>query len=573
MLVVAGRPYPEERALLDRRLETLRRILPDQPSPQGDVALVREMAEFAHLGRLEVAARPPMESGARGWVPVDVTAVARYPEIDRFFRQVALSPRLIDVESVTLAAAPGRMVRLSAALHVPFRSARAPATRVPDGVYAQAAATRQEADAFLKEQALLAAKSEDIAALRRARRNPRLFLSELAAVVRDRPVVISRATLGEEMLISGLVMGDNAMRALQQRFERGFFRVADVLVARQGGCLRFEVRGKAPVVGPDAEIPLPSAEPFDVEEASCRPDRDNGGPLVIRTPIPKVPPRTGLMLRLRDVDLADAFGALHLVSGQGFVVDGDVQGRVSIDLAGADLERALQVLAKAGVRVSPPGPLRRVSRAARELPARAAPAARSSPASTPPRQMSMLLKRAAVREVLTLLDEAAALPDPVEGQDNAPTSAQAAAAAAAARVTWAPPGDLGRISIWAKALPVDVLRAAVLDAAGLQETMEEERHVVRPAGGAGTPSPVTTGPPERRLVLEPAGLASLELQLCGLALAPEGWVALAYAPSGALFRYKRGDRLADATVSAIESTDVQIETDEGPLRVYLPDAR
>ena len=94
-------------------------------------------------------------------------------------------------------------------------------------------------------------------ALRRARRNPRLFLSELAAVVRDRPVAISRATLGEDMLISGLVMGDSAMRALQQRFERGFFRVADVLVARQGGCLRFEVRGKAPVVGPDAEIPLP----------------------------------------------------------------------------------------------------------------------------------------------------------------------------------------------------------------------------------------------------------------------------------------------------------------------------
>jgi hypothetical protein len=567
MLVMAGRPFPEERALLDRRLETLRRILPDQPSPQGDIAHVREMAEFAHLGGLEITARPPLESGPRGWVPVDVVAVARYPEIDRFFRQVALSPRLVDVESVTLAAAPGRMVRLNASLHVPFRSARAVATRGPDGVHPQAAATRQETEAFLKEQAVVAAKSEDIAALRRAKRNPRLFLSELASVVRDRPVVITRATLGEEMLISGLVMGDSAMRALQQRVERGFFRVADVLVARQGGCLRFEVRGKAPVVGPDAEIPLPSADPFDVEDASCRPDRDGGPPLVIRAPIPKVPPRSGLSLRLRDVDLADAFGALHLVSGQGFIVDGDVQGRVSIDLAGADLERALQLLAKAGVRVSPPGPLRRVSRAARESPARAA-AARPSPSAGPPRQMSMLLKRSAVREVLTLLDEAAAVPDPVENQDAA-----AASQAAAARVTWAPPGDLGRISIWARALPVDVRRAAVLESAGLQETVEEDRHVVRPAGTAGTPSPVTTGPPERRLVLEPTGLGSLELHLSGVALAPEGWVALAYSPSGALFRYKRGDRLADATVSAIESTDVQIETDEGPLRLFLPDAR
>jgi hypothetical protein len=37
----AARPFPDERVLLDRRLETLRRILPDAPHPQGDVALVR----------------------------------------------------------------------------------------------------------------------------------------------------------------------------------------------------------------------------------------------------------------------------------------------------------------------------------------------------------------------------------------------------------------------------------------------------------------------------------------------------------------------------------------------------
>src|SRR6185503_15652081 len=98
--------------------------------------------------------------------------------------------------------------------NVPYRSMRAPALRPPDSVFA-ASATRQEAEAFGKEQALLAAKAEEIASLRRARRNPRLFLSELAAVVRERPVVISRATLGDEMLISGLVIGEGAMRDLQ----------------------------------------------------------------------------------------------------------------------------------------------------------------------------------------------------------------------------------------------------------------------------------------------------------------------------------------------------------------------
>lgn len=571
MLVVGVRPFPEERALLERRLETLRRILPDAAYPPTDIAHVREMAETARLGSLEVTARPPLENGARGWVPVEVAAVARYEDIDRFFRQVALSLRLIDVETVTLSAVPGRMVKLAATLHVPFRPSRAPAPRVPDGVHAQAVGPRADAEAFVKEQALLAAKAEEIAALRRGRRNPRLFLSELAAVVRERPVVITRATLGEEMLVSGLVMGESAMRRLQARFERGFFRIAEMLVARQGACLRFEVRGKAPVVGPDAEIPLPSAEPFDVEEASCRPDRDPGRPLLIRTPHSRTPPRGPVNVRLRDVDLADAFQVLHVVTGQGFVVDGDVHGRVSVDLAGVDLERALALLGKAGVRVSAPGPLRRVSRAERET-APTRPAAPASASPSLPRQASLLLKRAAVRQVLTLLDEAGAPPPAtVEGQDA--RAVDGAAPPPATHVTWAPPGDLGRISIWARNVPVNALRALVLESAGLSETLEGERRVVRTAGSAanGEPAPVTTGPPDRRLVVEPAALATLELALSGLALAPEGWTALVYSPTGALFRYKRGDRIADAVVGAVESTDVLLETEEGPLRAGLPD--
>ena len=37
------RPFADERLLLDRRLETLRRILPDGPSPTSDQAQVKEM--------------------------------------------------------------------------------------------------------------------------------------------------------------------------------------------------------------------------------------------------------------------------------------------------------------------------------------------------------------------------------------------------------------------------------------------------------------------------------------------------------------------------------------------------
>jgi hypothetical protein len=183
--------------------------------------------------------------------------------------------------------------------------------------------------------------------------------------------------------------------------------------------------------------------------------------------------------------------------------------------------------------------------------------------------MSMLLKRTAVREVLTLLDEALAPPPEVENSDPAAT-----VAAAAARATWAPPGDLGRVSIWAKDTPVDALRAAVLEAAALTETTADDHRVVRPAGSTeGTPAPVTTGPVFRRLLLQPAALTTVELSLAGVALLPEGWTALAYSPSGALFRYKRGDRIADAAIAEVQSTDVLLETEEGPYRLVLPDVR
>ena len=104
LVAAAERPFTEERELLDRRLETLRRILPDGANPGSDVALVTELARGARLMGLEILPRGPVENGARGDVPLELSAVGSYSEIDRFFRLVALSPRLIDVDRLTLAA-------------------------------------------------------------------------------------------------------------------------------------------------------------------------------------------------------------------------------------------------------------------------------------------------------------------------------------------------------------------------------------------------------------------------------------------------------------------------------------
>jgi hypothetical protein len=295
-------------------------------------------------------------------------------------------------------------------------------------------------------------------------------------------------------------------------------------------------------VGVDAEIPLPADDPFLQDEAPCRVDRDPAGASVVRGPAPKAAAKGPLTLRLRDVDLADVFAVLHSVTSHGFLVDGDVAGRVSVDLSQVTLEEALGALEKAGVRSAEAGPVRRIVRAHDGAPPAPAPAAGNGGASA-----SFSLKRADVRELLAVMSEA----DP-------------------GLAALGPQGFLGRVSLWARDVPLIGLRAAVLDSAGLKERTEEDRRILARTTGADDPVfPVAGAAPDRRLVLRPQDLALQEFELAGLASAGESWVAFAYSPTGALNAYRAGDRLADAVVQAVESTDVLLETDEGPLRVPI----
>jgi hypothetical protein len=531
------RPFAEERLLLDRRLETLRRMLPDGAAPANDVALLNDLARAAGVG-FDIRARAPLEKGTEGDVPVDVVGSARFAEIDRFFRQVALSARLIDVESVTLSAGPGDSVRLTALLHFPYRPARTPLPPPPEGLRTRLTeVTRPVADQFLRDQALALSKSDAVSSLRRTRRNPRLFLSELAAIVRDRPVVLREAILGDEFVVRGLTVGEGPMRGLELRLERGFFRVAEILMARAGACHRFEVRGRSPIVGIEAELPLPAVDdPFRQDEAPCVVDRDGGGVTVIRpapvkgAPRARPPAPTGtLSLRLRDMDIADVFFVLHLLTGQGFLVDEDVRGRVSVEVNQVALDDVLQLLGRdGGVAVSPHGPLRRVSRSAARavLPV---PTGEGTP-------ITFALKRAAVADVLGVIAEAdaAAAPPPRAGG--------------------------GRLSLWASEVHVADVRAAILQMARLTGA----------PSGDGDPPPL---PPstERRLLVRADELSLSEFQLAGIASAGQGWIAFAYAPNGVLNAYRRGDRLADGITTEVQSTDVMITTEEGPLRIALPE--
>jgi hypothetical protein len=545
LLLPSGRPFSEERLLLDRRLETLRRILPDGPVAPADLQHLRTLAEGAQLGRVEIEARPPVESGTRGEIAYDLTALGGYDDIDRFFGRVALSHRLIDVETLTLNSAPERLIQLTATLRLPFWPTAAPLPRPPESAGRRfSGVPRPTLETYRRDQSLALAKSEAIATWRRARRNPRLFLSELAAVVNGRAVVVGYASLGETFTVRGLAVGEDTVRGLESRFERGFFRISDFLMAKQAACHRFEVHGTSPVAGPDAELPMPLEDPFVQDPNPCRVDRDPPDRIAVRGPTPSArKPGTGpLTLRLRDVDFADVFQALGLVGGAGFLVDSDVVGRVSIDVTRMTLAETLDLLRrKAGVTIEESGRVRRVSRAG------ASPETSGrDPSDGDP--VSFALKRADVRELLAVMTDI----DP-------------------SLASLGPPGFLGRLSVWASGVPLSELRADVLDAVGLVETIEGDRRVLeRATGSAQPPVPVAGSVTERRLQLRPEDLAVLEFEPAGVASNGTGWLAFAYSPTGQLHAYRRGDRLADAVVRSIESTDVVLETSEGPLRLALP---
>jgi hypothetical protein len=363
-----------------------------------------------------------------------------------------------------------------------------------------------QAEAYARDMALALAKSETVAALRRSRRNPRLFLSELAAIVRDRPVVLTQASVGDDFVVRGLTVGEGPVRALESRFERGFLRVSDFVMARQGACLRFEVRGKSPVVGPDAELPLPTEDPFEPDDTACRVDRDGSRTAVIKGPPTKTPGQGPLTIRLRDVDLTDVFFVLHRLTGQGFLIDGDVAGRVNVELNRVTLDEAITALAKgAELRVAEPARLRRVSVARgafappeskRGAGAKGkAPATPPSPEPTPTggAPATFTLKRADVRDVLAAM-----------------TDAEPSLAALG------PQGFLGRLSLWVKNLPLDALRAAVLAAAGLTERIENDRRLLeRRSGGEGPLVPVSGAAPHPQLVLHPQDIAAQAAPMAG----------------------------------------------------------
>jgi len=303
------------------------------------------------------------------------------------------------------------------------------------------------------------------------------------------------------------------------------------------------VRGRSPMAGAAIDLPLAQDDPFRQDDAPCRVDRDPPGADVLRAAGAKVKTTPGpLTLRAHEIDRADLFFVLHDLTGQAFVVDESVRGRVNVDFTGVTLDEALAALQRSGLYIGP-GPIRRVS---------TSPIATTAPDMGPPLpldvRVSVSLKRAGVRDVLSIL-------------------AQAEPSLAAS----APDGSLGYVSVWARDVDLRVLRERLFEAAGLSESVGENgtRTVFRGPNGTEAASPILPTSSPRRLLLHAADLSPDDFDLAVVAGVDGAWRAFAYSPAGTLHRYAVGDRLTDGSVRSIEPTAVIIDTDDGPVWVRL----
>lgn len=542
----AGRPYSEERQLLDRHLAQLARPLPDAPSPDQDATLLKELAKEAGLRNIEVGAPTITEMGAVGQSRRMLTAASTYPDADRFFRALQASLRLVDVESLILRSADFG-VQIEARLRLHHHAAGAVAVASLDPSRARdrtRGATREEAARFARDEQRALEKTIVLDDLRRRQTSPRMFLAETGASFRDAAAALTFGSFDGDtgrFTLRGVVSGMGTADSLERRLEGGFFRMREFSRARKEGCFQFEAVGESFRAGPDAALPLPVDEPFRPTESLCRQDRDGatvGGashPLRASGSDPN-----GVSLNAVDVDLADIAAMMEGLSREPFVVAGDVRGRFNVDFAGASIDDALKALPVQADRVGSVHLLR--SAANSSLPV---PDAEEAP---PEGRLSLRAKRVPGEGILSAMAEA----EP-------------------SYVALGPSG-LAKLSVFAREASVSDLRRAALVALELQETREENARVLKHHERVGEVGPIAAMV-NGRVVFRARDLAVEEMALAGIGRSGKELLAFVYSPLGDIVALRTGDALADGVIASIEATGVLVDTSEGPVRISLAPGR
>jgi len=270
--------------------------------------------------------------------------------------------------------------------------------------------------------------------------------------------------------------------------------------------------------------------------------------LIAPARVEPAPGPSRLTLRLRDVPVSAVLFILFRLTGQGYVVDGDVVGQLDVEIVDATPDAIERALEGAGLAFSGPGPIRRVTTAG-ETPSL------SRSGSGPPVSLEMM-KPIEMREFLLLAHD-------ITGDDFV-----------------APAGPLGRFALFEAEVPFDDSLRAALAATGLDYRREPGRvSVFRRTDPSAVLLPLDTGGPhtghvgyregEARPAARSAGLQGelvADAKLAGLVTAGPSWVAILQYGDGYYVNVQPSRLFYDGVLESVASDRVVLKRDDGTRR-------
>jgi tetratricopeptide (TPR) repeat protein len=255
-------------------------------------------------------------------------------------------------------------------------------------------------------------------------------------------------------------------------------------------------------------------------------------------------------LRVRGARLCEVIWLLAHVTGQDYVTDADVVGRVDLDLTDVTRDDVERLLSARGLSFTTAGSIRRASiEPTPEL---------ALPGTGHPTDFGWI--DGEVRDILRLFMD-------IKGEEIV-----------------APAGDLGWVSLVARERPTDDALEAVLASAGLTRSRDGDRLLVRrrddptlpllPLSGEAVTGLVAYRHGEgavkaRRPGME--GFLSTELALWGFASGSGRRMAATRLPDGRPVLFETGQKLFDGRIEAIDADGATVRTDLGAsVRWTLP---
>ena len=366
-------------------------------------------------------------------------------------------------------------------------------------------------------------------------------------------VGVTEAVLGDTFRVSGYKLLPGPAASLPPILEATGLEVTGAAVSRDGPCERFDIEGRAlrhvtATVKDEYRQPPQPARLFD-DAALCATNEVPPSPLVIQE-AGAAGGAGPYSLRLRDVDVAEMFGVVHELTGESFVLDQDVAGRVTVELAGVSTEEVLRAIEGPSLRIAPAGRLRRVSASPRPpLPERRA----GDP-------ISLAFARTDLRDVLRLFEDITAFE------------------------IRAPEGDLGSVSVFVREVPWEEVLYAMLEASGFTVRVEGERRLLLDLRAASTRPAAPPDDADQRgarlrqrgytprtdIVAEPGCQPAINASLAGVACNAGECKAVLRRVDGHLGLRGAGFAFCDGTLQAVDAKGIAIQRGPVLLRAMLP---